>query len=91
MTKPARSLKARRTNVSAPPVSGIAAVPSAYESETSRKTAPDSRSTSGVSPSATEATMPEREVDRGADLAVRDGEERGRVEDALEAAYLPGH
>ena len=34
---------------------------------------------------------PEREVDRGGDLAVRDGGEGGRVEDALELWQLPGH
>ena len=34
---------------------------------------------------------PERDVDRGADLAVGDREERGRVEDALEAPDLARH
>ena len=34
---------------------------------------------------------PEREVDRRCDLAVGDREERGGVEDALEAAELAGH
>jgi len=38
--KPNTSLKARRTKVAAPPVSGIAAVPSAYDRATSRKNAP---------------------------------------------------
>jgi len=58
VTKPARSLNARRTNVAAPPVSGNAVVPSAYDSETRTNTPPATRSTSGVSPRATPATMP---------------------------------
>ena len=40
------------------PVSGIAAVPSAYESETTRKRMPVTSRTTGVSPSAWAATMP---------------------------------
>jgi hypothetical protein len=55
---PAGSLKARRTKVAAPPVSGNAAVPSAYEAETRRKRAPTPRSTHGVAPSAYSATTP---------------------------------
>ncbi len=55
---PARSFDARRTKVAAPPASGMAAVPSAYESETTKKSSPVSRSTSGVSPSAAAATIP---------------------------------
>jgi hypothetical protein len=51
-------LKARRASIAAPPVSGIAAVPSAYESETSMNSAPTPSSTHGVSPSAKRATMP---------------------------------
>jgi len=58
VTKPARSLNARRTKVAAPPASGRAAVPSAYESETTRKIAPVTTSTSGVRPSAAAATIP---------------------------------
>ena len=58
VTKPATSLNARRTKVAAPPVSGSAAVPSAYESDTMRNSTPVSSSTSGVSPSAWAATIP---------------------------------
>ena len=58
VTNPARSLNARRTKVAAPPVSGRAAVPSAYESETRTNTAPATRRTSGVKPSAVAATIP---------------------------------
>jgi hypothetical protein len=50
--KPRTSLYARRTKVAAPPVSGIAAVPSAYESETIRKKIPAPSRTTGVRPSA---------------------------------------
>ena len=56
--KPARSLSARRTNVAAPPVSGNAAVPSAYEKETIRKSTPAASSTIGVKPSAWAASTP---------------------------------
>ena len=56
--KPARSLKARRTNVAAPPVSGSAAVPSAYESGDEQEEQADASSTSGVNPSACSAMMP---------------------------------
>ena len=58
MRKPIGSLNARRASIAAPPVSGIAAVPSAYESETSMKIAPATSSTHGVSPSANSATIP---------------------------------
>jgi len=56
--KPARSLNALRTNVAAPPVSGSAAVPSAYEVETTKKRTPVSSRTSGVRPRAEAATIP---------------------------------
>ena len=58
VTNPARSLNARLTKVAAPPVSGIAAVPSAYESDTRTNTAPVTSRTRGVRPSAATATMP---------------------------------
>jgi len=51
-------LKAIRTNVAPPPVSRIDAVPSAYESATSRKRRPTPRRTSGVKPSAWRAMTP---------------------------------
>jgi hypothetical protein len=56
--KPHRSLKAIRTNVAAPPVSRIAAVPSAYESETSRKSRPAASRTAGANPRACSAMIP---------------------------------
>jgi hypothetical protein len=55
---PARSLKATRTNVAAPPDSPIVVVPSAYDSVTIRKRTPTTARTAGVSPSACRATMP---------------------------------
>jgi hypothetical protein len=55
---PSWSLNARRTKVAAPPVSGIAAVPSAYESATIRKSSPTPSRTHGVKPSASSATTP---------------------------------
>ena len=58
MTKPTRSLNAIRVSVAAPPVSGIDAVPSAYDSDTSRKSAPITSRTQGVKPSACSATIP---------------------------------
>ena len=75
-TKPARSLNARRMNVAAPPVSGIAAVPSAYESETTRKSSPLSEQHDRGEPERLRRDDAEREVDRRADLAVGDGEQR---------------
>jgi hypothetical protein len=56
--KPQRSLKAILTKVAAPPVSRIAAVPSAYESETSMKSAPATSRIAGVNPSAWNAMIP---------------------------------
>jgi hypothetical protein len=58
VTKPQKSLKAIRTKVAAPPVSRIAAVPSAYESETTRKRRPVASRTAGVSPRARSVMMP---------------------------------
>jgi hypothetical protein len=55
---PLRSFIARRTNVAAPPVSGSAAVPSAYESETMRNRPPTASRMSGVKPSAYAASTP---------------------------------
>ena len=52
------SLNARRASIAAPPVSGIAAVPSAYERATSMNSAPTPNSTQGVSPSAKNAITP---------------------------------
>src|SRR4029450_5891150 len=49
---------ARRTRVAGPPVSGSAAVPSAYESATRTNSDPTASRTHGVSPSASSATMP---------------------------------
>ena len=88
MTNPTRSLNARRVNVSAPPVSGIAAVPSAYDSATSEEDEARDEQDDGRQPERVRGDDPEREVDRGADLAVRDREQRRRVEHALEAADL---
>jgi hypothetical protein len=56
--KPSWSLNARLTNVAAPPVSGRAAVPSAYESATTRNSTPTASKTQGVKPSASSATTP---------------------------------
>ena len=89
--KPARSLSARRTNVAAPPVSGSAAVPSAYESETIRKSSADDEQDDRREAERVRGEDAEREVDRRGDLAVGDGEERARVELALEPGQLPGH
>ena len=86
MRKPKTSLYARRTNVAAPPVSGSAAVPSAYESETIRKKMPAREEHDRREAERVRGDDPEREVDRRGDLAVGDREERRSVEDALEAA-----
>ena len=58
MKKPAGSLKARRTSIGPPPVSGIAVTPSAYESATRKKMPPTPSSTHGRSPPAKKATIP---------------------------------
>ena len=58
MRNPARSLNATRTKVAAPPVSWIAAVPSAYDSATIRKSAPTIPRIAGVNPSACSAMIP---------------------------------
>ena len=91
MPKPSGSLNARRTSVAAPPVSGIAVVPSAYESETRTNRRPVSSRIDGRQAERLRGDDPEREVDRRADLGVRDGEQRRRVENPLEAANLAGH
>ena len=91
VTNPARSLNARRTNVAAPPVSGIAAVPSAYESETRTNTRARDEQDERRQPERGDRDDAERDVQRRRDLAVRDGEERRRVEHALEAAELACH
>ena len=91
VTNPARSLNARRTNVAAPPVSGIAAVPSAYESETRTNTAPVDEQDERRQPERDRGDDAERDVQRRRDLAVRDGEERRGVENALEPAELARH
>jgi hypothetical protein len=51
-------LIALRTKVAAPPGSGIAAVPSAYERATTTKSSPTPSSTHGVKPRAFRATIP---------------------------------
>ncbi len=58
MAKPQRSLNAIRTKVAAPPVSRIAAVPSAYDMATTMKRMPVASRTSGVNPSAWRAMIP---------------------------------
>ena len=91
MRKPAKSLNATRTKVAAPPVSRIAAVPSAYERATTRKSSPTDAEHRGRHPERVQRDDPEREVDRGGDLAVGDGGERRRVEDTLQPRELAGH
>jgi len=56
--KPQKSLKAMRTKVAAPPVSRIAAVPSAYDSETTMKRRPAASRTAGAKPNACSAMIP---------------------------------
>jgi hypothetical protein len=58
VTNPQKSLNAIRTKVAAPPVSRIAAVPSAYDSETTMKSRPAASSTAGAKPKACRAMIP---------------------------------
>jgi hypothetical protein len=90
VTKPARSLNARRTNVAAPPVSGslrfLGVRKRDHEEEHTREQEDERRQ-----PESCRGDDSESDVERGRDLAVRDREQRRSVEDALEAAELTSH
>ncbi len=77
--------------VAAPPVSPIAVVPSAYDRRHDEEEQADDRQHHRREPERVQRDDPEREVERGGDLAVRDGGERRRVEHALEPRQLARH
>src|SRR5436190_21853259 len=98
MTQPVRnpswSLNALRTKVAAPPVSGRAVVPSAYERATSRKSTPTPSRIHGVKPSASRATTPRAKKSDEAispyATAAREGVSRTRCRPGSFLATQPG-
>ena len=88
---PARSFDARRTKVAAPPVSGMRRGALRVRERDDEEEQPREQEHERREPERGSGDDPERDVERGRDLAVGDREQRRRVEHALEAADLTGH